>query len=421
MGLARPFAVLALLALTFCGRPATGTEEPQPKVPLPTNVEIKTYNFNTSLHWNYQSMLPEPLFTVQILCYGHNYTEVSSCVNVSQHYCDLTHKINKGCFSLWARVKVLVGSRESEYKESKVFRPFRDAQIGPPKFNLSVMDDGIIVDIEHPLTPYHGKDPLSVKENLTDFTYKVFLWKQASPQKYEMFEPEPEDCDMEVCTVYRQALLGFTYCVSVQGISEFYSLSGEVSNASCIILPSRHPLGTMGAIIAGVVVFVAAVVVLAILLVHIWTKRRNIPLPKSLVSIVRSIKPVNSFETKTDGKYATISSLSYKPVCEDGKPMEPIDHLTEVETSDLEDSGKIVIESQTIQEARGEESCESEQNREASDTYFKSVSGQEEMCNNLPNGDVHKADVQQPIDLEACRKVSGYDKPHWLHSESSVA
>ncbi|KAL8186565.1 UNVERIFIED_CONTAM: hypothetical protein K2H54_074068 [Gekko kuhli] len=295
------------------------------------------------------------------------------------------------------------------------------ARIGPPKFNLSVVDDEIIVEIEHPLTPYRGEDLLSVKENLSDFSYKVFLWKQASPQKYEMFEPELEDCDMEVCIVYLQVPLGFTYCVSVQGISEFYSLTGEVSDASCIVLPSRDSSGRIGVIIAGVVLFVAAVVVLAILLACRWAKRGNIPLPKSLVSIVRSIKPVNGFETKTDGKYTTISSLSYKPVCEDGKPMEPIDHLTGVETSDLEDSDKIVIESQTIQEVRAEESCECEQNREASDTYFKSVSGQEEMCNILPNGDVPKADVQQPTDLEACRKVSGYDKPHWMHSESSVA
>lgn len=106
---------------------------------------------------------------------------------------------------------------------------------------------------------------------------------------------------------------------------------------------------------------------------------------------------------------------------EDRTPTEPIDHLTEVETSGLEDSGKIAIESQTTQDARAEESCESEQSHEDSDTYFKSVSGQEEMCNSLPNGDVPKADVQQPIDLEACRMVSDYDKPHWIRSESPVA
>ncbi|XP_060096047.1 interferon gamma receptor 1 [Heteronotia binoei] len=417
MGVARPFAALALLALACCGRP--GTEEPQIEVLLPTNVEIKTYNFKTSLHWDYQNMSSEPLFTVQILCYGSTYTEVSSCVNISQHYCDLSQKINKKCHQLWARVKVLVGSHESEYKKSNAFRPFRDARIGPPKFNLSVVDDEIIVVIEHPLTPYHERYPLSVKENLTDFSYKVFLWNQASPQKDDPIEPE--ECDMYGCVAYLQAPLGFTYCVSVQGISEAYSLSGEESKASCISLSSRYPLGIIGAVIGGVVFFVAALVILAILLVRVWARQRNIPLPKSLVSIVRNIKPVNSFETKTDGKYATISSLSYKPVCEDGKSMEPIDHLTEAETSDLENSGKIVIESQTIQEARAEESCESEQIHEASDTYFKSTSGQEEMCNSLPNGDVPKVDVHQPTDLEACRKLSGYDKPHWIRSESPVA
>lgn len=130
------------------------------------------------------------------------------------------------------------------------------------------------------------------------------------------------------------------------------------------------------------------------------------------VSIVRSIKPVNTFET--DGKYTAVSSLAYQPVCEDGKPTEPTDHLTEAETSDLENPDKIVIETQIIQEARAEESCETEQSHEASDTYFKSASGQEEICNSLPNGDVPKADAQRPTELEASRKVSGYDKPHWV-------
>nr|XP_056708487.1 interferon gamma receptor 1 [Euleptes europaea] len=413
---ARPFSALwALLPLALCGGGAGAQGGPQAEVPQPTNVKIKTYNFKTSLHWNYQDMSPEPLFTVQICCYGScTYTEVSSCVNISQHYCDLTHKIHNQCNQLWARVKVLAGSHESKYAESAMFQSFRHAKIGPPKFNLSIEDDELVVAIKHPLTPYRGEYPLSVRENLTDFSYKVFFWKQASQQKDEPLEAE--DCDMYMCFAYLHVPLGFTYCVSVQGISEDYSVIGEKSNASCILLPSKHPLDVAGAVIGGVVVLVAVLMV-AILLACRWAERRNIPLPKSLISVVRSIKPVNSFETKTEGKYAAISSLTYKPVCEDGKPMEPIEHLTEVQTSDLEVSGKIGTESQTVQEASAGERCESKQSHEASDTY-KSVSGQEEMCNSLPNEDVPRADVQQPTDLGACRKVSGYDKPHWMLSDA---
>ncbi|XP_077207761.1 interferon gamma receptor 1 [Paroedura picta] len=413
MGLARPSAALALLALAFCGRP--GTQGSPTEVPGPANVTIKTYNFNTSLHWDYQNMLPEPLFTVQILCYGKPATEVSSCVNISQHYCDLTHKINKQCQPLWGKVKALIGSHESEYMATEPFNAFRHAHIGPPKFILSVENNEIKVNIEHPLTPYRGKYPLTVMANLTDFSYKVFIWKQADPQKEEVFEPE--ECKVNLCVAKIQVSLGFTYCVSVQGISEGYSLIGEESEASCITTPSRHSLDVIAAI-GGITLFVAVVIIIAAILFCRWAKRRNFQLPKSLVSVVRSRKSVNIFETKSDGKYAIISSLAYKPVSEDGKPMGPTDHLTEIETSDSEASSKIVIESQTIQEASAEESSPSEPSHEASGTYFKSVSGQE-LCNSLSDGDV--PNIKQPTDLEACRKVSGYDKPHWIGSESPVA
>ncbi|XP_048345779.1 interferon gamma receptor 1 isoform X2 [Sphaerodactylus townsendi] len=338
--------------------------------------------------------------------------DVRSCVNISQHYCDITHEINYECDPSWAKVKAFAGSRQSEYEDSKKFHPFRDAQIGPSKFNLSVVSDEIKVFIEHPLTPYEGKYPLSVKANLTDFSYSILLWKQASPHKIVSFEAE--ECEMDFCTKYLPVSLGFTYCVSVQGISKDYSVEGEKSNASCIILPAKHPLDVAGSIIGVVAVAVAAAVGIAVVLACKWAKRRNIPLPKSLVSIVRSIKPANSFETRTEGKYTAISSLNCYPAREDEKPEEPIEHLTEVETSDLEVSGKTAVESQTIQEASAGESCENELSHEDSDSYFKSVSDQEKICDSLPNEGVPRADVQQSTDLGACRKMSGYDKPHWM-------
>uniref|UniRef100_A0ACB8GBL7 Uncharacterized protein n=1 Tax=Sphaerodactylus townsendi TaxID=933632 RepID=A0ACB8GBL7_9SAUR len=338
MGLVRLWAVLALffLPLAFCG--GAGVEEPaQTEVLRPTNVEIKTYNFKTTLHWDYPDISPEPVFTVQIQCYNRgNYMDVRSCVNISQHYCDITHEINYECDPSWAKVKAFAGSRQSEYEDSKKFHPFRDAQIGPSKFNLSVVSDEIKVFIEHPLTPYEGKYPLSVKANLTDFSYSILLWKQASPHK----------------------------------------------DQSCHFRDD------------------------------IYTRQHSVKTHQ--VSIVRSIKPANSFETRTEGKYTAISSLNCYPAREDEKPEEPIEHLTEVETSDLEVSGKTAVESQTIQEASAGESCENELSHEDSDSYFKSVSDQEKICDSLPNEGVPRADVQQSTDLGACRKMSGYDKPHWM-------
>ncbi|XP_053144857.1 interferon gamma receptor 1 isoform X2 [Hemicordylus capensis] len=397
-----------------------------PSVPLPTNITIDSYNFNVSVRWNYNSVSPKPLFTVEIKCYGKesdNYIEVDTCVNISQQYCDLTHKISKECESFWIRVKALVGLHESEH-ESESFDVTRRGRIGPPKLNLFLVDNEIRVSIEDPLTPYNTTFPLSVRENFSDWSYKVFLWESESPKERE--EHHAETCEMHTCSIDLQVRsLNGGYCISAQGISEDSLVVGEESKESCVVLPSKHTLGLTVTIIVGCIAVVVVTAILTIL--FLCLKKKNIMLPKSLVTVVRNLNHLNSFEPKPE--YNSVISV-YKPVspeCEDGKSVEQIDPLGEVnaiDCSEEEDTGDFKGTSSkeemlSIQEGTIVDIPESEQSLEANVNYSKSVSGQEEMCNILPELDRSRAGVQQPTDLR-CFKVSGYDKPHWPGSDSGA-
>lgn len=49
------------------------------------------------------------------------YAQISSCVNISRHHCDLSENITDPLLSHWAKVKAHVGSEESSFVESKEF------------------------------------------------------------------------------------------------------------------------------------------------------------------------------------------------------------------------------------------------------------------------------------------------------------
>ncbi|XP_062980688.1 interferon gamma receptor 1 isoform X2 [Elgaria multicarinata webbii] len=416
-------ALLLLLAIFRLGvLSEPGALGAQPEVPQPVNVTVDSYNFNTSVRWDYPNIASKPLFIVEVLCYGGK-IEINTCVNISQRYCDLTHKVEK-CSQFWVKVKALVGLHESKYGKSKGgFDIYRNGRIGPPKLNVTVNGHEIRVDFEHPLTPYYQKEsPLSVTANFTDFSYKVFLSERGSPNK--PLEFETDECQMKCPINLHIRFWNTSYCVSAAGLSRSYLVTGEKSEQYCIDVPLQSSLDITMPIIGSIVGLVVLAVILAILY-KVLQKRKN-KLPEFLSAVVRN--PFSSFDAKPEGKYNVITSINKaeSPECEENKFMDPI---TQVNTTDLNGCVKELHadDSQGILSKAGElsnqkamivEISESEQNLEDNLNYSKSVRGQEEMCNNLPNLDLPRADMQQPTVLGSCIKESGYDKPHWKSSDS---
>ncbi|NXT44637.1 INGR1 protein, partial [Pelecanoides urinatrix] len=120
-------------------------------VPLPTQIVVTSENFKTILHWQYPPMSETPRFIVEIKPYNLGYyNNVSTCVNISALFCDLSREIRDPFSSHWLRVKAVVGLQQSEYVETNEFILQKCGKIGPPKLNLSRRGDKIMVDIYHP-------------------------------------------------------------------------------------------------------------------------------------------------------------------------------------------------------------------------------------------------------------------------------
>ncbi|NXT87752.1 INGR1 protein, partial [Anhinga rufa] len=120
-------------------------------VPSPTEVVVTSTNFKTVLDWQYPPMSETPHFIVEIKPYKLGYYKiVSTCVNTSAHFCDVSAEINDPFDSHWLRVKAVVGSQQSEYVETKEFILQKHGKIGPPELNLLRHSDKIVVDIYHP-------------------------------------------------------------------------------------------------------------------------------------------------------------------------------------------------------------------------------------------------------------------------------
>ncbi|NXS49488.1 INGR1 protein, partial [Balaeniceps rex] len=117
----------------------------------PTQVVVTSENFKTVLRWQYPPMSETPHFIVEIKPYNvGSYKIVSTCVNISANFCDLSREIHDHFASHWLRVKAVVGSQQSEYVETNEFILQKHGKIGPPKVNLSRHSDKIMVDIYHP-------------------------------------------------------------------------------------------------------------------------------------------------------------------------------------------------------------------------------------------------------------------------------
>ncbi|NXI34635.1 INGR1 protein, partial [Galbula dea] len=120
-------------------------------VPSPAQIVVTSENLKTVLHWQYPPMSETPRFIVEIKPYDlGRYKNVSTCVNIAAHFCDLSKEIYGPDVSHWFRVKAVVGSQESEYVETEVFLWRKHGKIGPPKLDLSRHSDKIMVDIYHP-------------------------------------------------------------------------------------------------------------------------------------------------------------------------------------------------------------------------------------------------------------------------------
>ncbi|XP_004628633.1 interferon gamma receptor 1 isoform X2 [Octodon degus] len=289
------------------------TTEPEPSsVPLPTNVRIQSYNMNPVLYWDYQNMPQNVVFAVEVLRYGKTWT--IACNNTHDHHCGISD-VEEPNLPIWAKVKAIVGQRESAYVTTKSwFIVCEHGTVGPPEVTAAPEEDHIIIEVTHPLIQPNENESETADdfENpCYDFDYKVYVRVNGSEAiKYNLMGDECSDvaCRLRVPV----PLLNSEYCISAEGISERWDLKTEKSKESCITIYSRSLSDSVWiAVGATTLLFLIVILVLVYYFKKNPCKKNNITLPKSLLSVVRSA----TSDTKPESKYLSLNS-SYQPITE---------------------------------------------------------------------------------------------------------
>ncbi|NXK54883.1 INGR1 protein, partial [Chauna torquata] len=214
-----------------------------------------------------------------------------------------------------------------------------------------------------------------------------------------------------------------TYCVSAKGVSYYHLIVGALSEENCIQVPLEQTLSTQDIIIVSAVMLTAGLI-LTVCCGFKRLRKKNIKLPKSLVSVIRNLNTDNILESKSEAKYiSVISVMPVQPVL----PLNGKETLLEVEpeeeTVSPENSSEGAssvrppeapdkVEESSVQENTEEIPSDDEQNHKVKESYFTSNSNQTDICSNSSGPEVSATEVQQPVIPSSCLKFSGYDKPH---------
>ncbi|XP_068794548.1 interferon gamma receptor 1 [Struthio camelus] len=416
-----PVALLTLAALLAPSRGAAPRQERPAAVPSPTQIVIKSKNFKTLLHWQYPPLFETPRFTVEIKPYSiGSYKNVSACVNISADFCDLSGEIHDLFSSHWLRVKAIIGSEESEYVETSEFILQKHGKIGPPKLHLSRHSDKIFVDIYHP--PFPSVELYPWIETIYSKLAYVVTFGDGKNQSNEEFLAD--DCEKLKCGLdIPIPSEGSVYCVSARGTLYDDLMLGAQSEESCIHVPLKQTLNAQSIIIV-VAVILSFVLILTVCCGCKKLRKKNIKLPKSLVSVIRNLNTDNFPEPKLEQKYnSVISLMPDEPVLPANDEVNPLKVEQKEEIANPENSSEgassILLPEVpgntgeiSVQESREEVSSDDEQNRKVKESYFISDNNQTEICSNSSDPEVSTTKVQQTVNPSSSLKFSGYDKPH---------
>nr|XP_033795335.1 interferon gamma receptor 1 [Geotrypetes seraphini] len=322
---------------------ASGATASRGTVPEPTQLVIESYNFNTILYWNYSHTTPTPHFSVEVENYiNGEQMHIESCKNITHYYCDISEEVFDPDNFYYIKVKAVVESKESRYAVRNDFSLRVNGKIGPPELKVTRDDPEIIVEVWHPITPYQREDPTSglktVRDIYDDFTYTVLERKSGNQYK-------PEECDEQKCIIKIPHRSNDDLYLSAEGKSDNWAILGEKSEEKIFNVTFKEPENELRYRIYIIIAFCTVTISLVILATIVFVKllkKKNIQLPKSLVSVVRSFGPRH---ITNESEHACI--VSTEPASPVGQKESIIQYEEQVEAQELSNKEESLEEANT--------------------------------------------------------------------------
>ncbi|KAK6488821.1 interferon gamma receptor 1-like [Huso huso] len=272
------FWAFAVLSITL-GQDVSGGSIPQP-----TNPSLSCRNFETFLYWNYSDTSLKPTFTVEVVRYTSEFN--NSVENISHHYCNVSSFANDIEEHYYLTIKAFAGVEHSTLSLQR-FSLKNICMLDFPNVNLTTKGRTLKILFEHPFYVYKNKNPSLKRKFSIDYEYTVEYRKKDEPDQAssKRFTCKKRECESDFVLPKDE-----DYCLSFSG-----SMSGiQVisTDESCTgNNPKQKPLDKYIIIILTVIVCVIAIGSIVIGLVCSIMRKKNIPLPSSLASMLTGIKP----------------------------------------------------------------------------------------------------------------------------------
>ncbi|XP_075059245.1 interferon gamma receptor 1 [Mixophyes fleayi] len=408
------YKAVAILLLSITLTAHSDSEKPgpairPPRVDTPFNLRIKSYNFNTTLYWDYNLTSVTPYFRVEYLYYtSGDWTIVESCRNISRLYCDLSEQITDPSYYYNVRVKAYVGSKASKYRNME-FSLITEGIIGPPTLNITVEEKMIVVDISHPNVPFvNGKT--TVADYFDDLKYIIYYGNDTE---------ETDNCDEIGCTANILASnLKDIYCISARGKSDRSPMTIEKSKEICTEIGAKNYISNP--VIITIITIPLVTLLLAVLATCIFKNKTKAKakVPESLSAVVRSMTPrIMSLEQRAKYDQVCISPVE-SPEEKIKVEEESLDTNVAPQSGSRESIDPGYQSSLTEAEQKSDDGEDGRAEEEScSNSYFHTNSSNNDDNNDssiTPESETFESNTKQepPKDIKPLTNSCGYDKPH---------
>ncbi|XP_060676608.1 interferon gamma receptor 1-like [Hemiscyllium ocellatum] len=282
----------------------------------PVNLSLKSHNFKTVLTWTYVNKTSEATnFTVQFRDYQTAQWQLfPPCSNIALYHCDVTEAFSVNLStsnSYYAKVKAITKFEESQFVLTERFSFQQNATIGAPTVDISVHGHKVVLRCIYPfvtkLTTATGR---KVDH---DLRCDICVWQEGHNElkncatrksKFKLNITQPK----------------FTPCVSARVNSMQWEMKTEWSTQKCFQVQflSLHEKILFGHVAA--IAFFIGLITVSIIWIFV---KKELVLPKSLMLIVKAIKPYADMKIEEDAVSVVIK-------CEDVCPVESNDFYEEV-------------------------------------------------------------------------------------------